>query len=112
MHLQVLVHELGQRDRRSSATRSEPIEHLPQRLLRLCRSREPADLQPLRAAALEPVAVCPQRLPVRTLRLQLEHLAVLDHLEPPRSNNRTENLAQARFAGLGWCSGVTLERSG
>jgi len=31
------------------------------------------------------VAIRPQRLPVGAFRLQLEDLALLDHLEPPRS---------------------------
>ena len=65
MHLQVLVHELGERDRRPPASRPEPVEHLPQRLLRLRPRREPADLRPLRAATLNPVPVRPQRLTVR-----------------------------------------------
>src|SRR5436190_9306253 len=90
MHLQVLVHELGERDRRAPASRPEPVEHLPQRLLRLNARREPTDLRPLRAATLNPVPIRPQRLTVGTLRLQLEHLTLLDHHKPPRSNNGTE----------------------
>jgi hypothetical protein len=83
MHLQVLVDELGERDRRSSPSRSEPVEHFAKRRLCFRTRREPADLRPLRVAAFEPVPVRPQGLTVQALRLQLEHLTVLDHLEPP-----------------------------
>src|SRR5207253_9312338 len=75
--------------------RPEPVEHLPKRLLRLSPRREAAHLRTLRATTFEPVPVCPQRLPVGTLRLQPEHLTLLDHHEPPRSNNGWRNLAQA-----------------
>src|SRR5439155_19207236 len=85
MHLQVLIHELGERDRRSSASRSEPVEHVAKCLLRVRPRREPTYLRPLRAATLNPVPIRPQRLTVVTLRLQLEHLALLDHHEPPPS---------------------------
>jgi hypothetical protein len=90
MHLQVLVHEVCERDRRSSTARPESVEHLAQGLLRLFSCREPAHLRTFRAAPLEPVAICPQRVTVRALRLQLEHLTVLDHHEPPRSNGWIE----------------------
>jgi hypothetical protein len=52
------------------------------------RVAKPTNLRPLRAATLEPVPVRPQRLPVWSLRLQLEHLPLQDHHEPPRSDKR------------------------
>jgi hypothetical protein len=72
MHLQVLVHELGERYRRSSASWPAPIEHLAQRFFRFRARRKAAHLRSLGAATFEPVSVCPQRLAVGTLRLQLE----------------------------------------
>jgi len=91
MHRQVLVDELGEGDRRPArlpgrAGRAPPPHHL------LCvpTFREPAHLWSLGATPFEPVALRPQRLPVGTFRLQLEHLTLLDHHEPPRSNDRIE----------------------
>ena len=78
MHLQVLLDELTQRHRPRS-TRAEPIERSAERRLRLHATREATHLRPLRAAPFEPIAVRPQRLAIRPLRLQLEHLALLDH---------------------------------
>jgi hypothetical protein len=49
------------------------------------RLTNPADLWPRRTAPLQPVAVRPQRLTIHSPRLQLEHLALLNHPEPPRS---------------------------
>src|SRR5881409_141369 len=94
MHLQVLVRELGERDRPPSTARAKPVEHLTQRFLGLCTCREPTHLWPFGAATFEPVPVRPQRLPVRALRLQLEHLPLLDHHKPPRSDNGSRNLAK------------------
>jgi hypothetical protein len=94
MHFQVLVDEFSERDRRPSAARAEPIEHLAQRLLGLDTCRKATDLRPLRAASLEAIPVSPQHLAVRALRLQLEDLTLLDHLEPPRLNNGSRNLVQ------------------
>jgi hypothetical protein len=43
-------------------------------------SLEPTHLRPSQASSFEPVPVRPQRLAVRALRSQLEHLPLLDHL--------------------------------
>src|SRR5436309_12548994 len=90
IHLRVLVHEPGESDRRPLASWPEPVEHLAQRPLRLRPRREPTHLRFLRAATFEPVPVCPQRLAIRTLRLQLERLPLLDHHEPPRSEKEID----------------------
>ncbi len=97
MHLQVLVDQLARRHRRGTTARPESCEHLLKSLQRLSATREPAHLQPRRAASLQPVAVRPQRLPIRAPRLQLEHLPLLDHLEPPRST--TDRGVSSREAG-------------
>ena len=70
MHPEVLVDELGKRDRRRSTTGPEPLNHLPKRLLRFGPGREPADLRPRRAAMpFGPIPIRPQRLTVHALRL-------------------------------------------
>src|SRR5439155_11658968 len=60
MHLQVLVHELGERDRRAPASRPEPVEHLPQCLLRLSARREPCACRKLDSVErVTSAAACP-----------------------------------------------------
>ena len=44
MHPEVLVDELGKRDRRRSTTGPEPLNHLPKRRLRFGPGREPVPL--------------------------------------------------------------------
>jgi hypothetical protein len=90
MQLQVLLDQLGERDRPSAAG-ADPIKGLPQRLLRFRPTREPTHLRPGRASSFESVPVRPQWLAVRALRRQLEHLPLLDHLEPPRSTTGSRN---------------------
>jgi hypothetical protein len=50
---------------------------------------KPADLRPLRTAAGQAVAVCPQRLPVGPPLLQPEYLTALCHEAPPRIDHET-----------------------
>ncbi len=80
MRVQVLLNPLAERDRRRTAAGQEPGQLLLKRPLRLSLGAEPAHLQSRRAAACDAIPVSPQRLPIRALRLQLEHLTLLDHL--------------------------------
>src|SRR5919201_1582949 len=77
--IQELIEQLTKRDRGRTSTGTEPRELPRERLLRLRAAREAAHLWPRRAAPLEPVAVRPKRFAVGALRLQLEHLALLNH---------------------------------
>src|SRR6266542_7084497 len=90
MQLQILLDELGERGR-ATAARTDPIERLPECLLCFRAGREPTHLRPTRTSSFEPISVRPQRLAVRALRRQLEHLPLLDHLEPPRSTTGSRN---------------------
>jgi hypothetical protein len=78
MQPQILLDELGERGR-STAARTDPIERLPERLLRLRAAREPTHLRPSRASSFEPISVRSQRLAVCALRRQLEYLTLLNH---------------------------------
>jgi hypothetical protein len=89
MHLQVLVDQFVERHRRRQAVRSESSELL-ERIQRVTASREPANLRPRRAASLQAIPVRPEGLPVNALRLQLEHLTLLDHLGTSSIDNRIE----------------------
>lgn len=80
MQLEILLDELGERDRGRTATGAEALQSLVKRQLRLSPCREPTDLWPRGAAALETKPIRPQRLAVRVSALQLEHLTLLDHL--------------------------------
>jgi len=66
MHLEVLIDQLSERDRRRSPARPEPLKNLLKRLQ------------------------CVGRLAIRRLRLQLEHLALLDHLGTSSVDTWTE----------------------
>ena len=96
MHLEVLIDELRERDRRRAPAGPEPPEHLLERLQRISTSSEPTDLRPRRAATLQPVPVRPRRLPATTLRFQLDHLALLDHLGTSSIDNELEELHPRR----------------
>src|SRR6266516_7975107 len=72
-------------------SRTQPLDNLLKRLLCLSAARKPTDLRPRGAATLEPIPVCPKGLAVRALRLQLAHLTLLHHHEPPRSRTRPRN---------------------
>src|SRR5437763_110852 len=58
--------------------------------LRLRPAAEPTHLQPRRTAACDAIPVGPQRLPIHALRLQLEHLTLLDHLGTSSIDNEIE----------------------
>jgi hypothetical protein len=90
MHLEVLIDEFSERDRPRAPARSEPLKHLLKRLQCLSTAREPAHLRPHRATPFKPIPIRPQRLAIRRLRLQLEHLTLLDHLGTSSIDNRTE----------------------
>ena len=77
---QVLIDPLGERQRLGTATGQEPGQLVLKRSLRFSLGAEPAHLQSRRTAARDAIPVGPQRLPIRALRLQLEHLTLLDHL--------------------------------
>jgi hypothetical protein len=81
VHLQVLVDELAEGHCRPSPAWGDPIKSFAKCLLRLFPAREATDLWPCRAASFESVPVCPQRLAVGVFRLQLEHMALLDHVD-------------------------------
>jgi hypothetical protein len=89
VQLQVLLDKLGERGR-ATAARTDPIERLPESLLCFRASREPAHLRPTRTSSFEPIPVRPQRLPIRALRLELEHLTLLDHLGTSSIDNEIE----------------------
>ena len=80
MRLQVFGDPLTQRQRRRAATWHEPGKLVLQRPLRLSSAAEPAHLQPRRPATGNAIPKRPQRLPGRRVRLQLEHLTLLNHL--------------------------------
>jgi hypothetical protein len=52
MRLQVLVDELGKRQRRRPSARTQPVKRLPKRPLRLCPRRETANSAATGFAAL------------------------------------------------------------
>src|SRR5262245_13909959 len=91
MRRQVLLDPLPERDRRRTAAGHEPGQLVLKRPLRLRPTAEPAHLQSCRPATGDPIPVCPQRLPIRGARLQLEHLTLLIHFESPRSTTRPRN---------------------
>ena len=107
MQLQVLLDEFGERDR-AAAAGTDPIERLPERLLRLRPAREPTHLRPRRTSSLEPISVRPQPLTVRALRRQLEHLPLLDQLKPSSIDNwieesdRVDHLSHAEGVRVGY----------
>jgi hypothetical protein len=76
---QVLLDPLGERQRLGTATGHEPSQLVLKRPLRLGLSAEPAHLPSRRTTTCDPIPVRPQRLTVHARRLQLEHLALLDH---------------------------------
>ena len=67
----------------------------PDRLQRLSTSREPATCGLTEPRPSEPIAVSLQQLTVPAPRLQLEHLALLAHHEPPRPIHRIEESHRA-----------------
>ena len=79
MHAQVLVDQIGERHRRRAPARSESRERLPQCYLRFCAACEAANLRARRTAAVQPVAVGPERTAIRAAGRQLEHLTLLNH---------------------------------
>jgi hypothetical protein len=55
-------------------------------------ARESAYLRPRRSAPFESIPIRPQRLAIRRLRLQLEHLTLLDHLGTASTDIGPRNL--------------------
>jgi hypothetical protein len=90
MRIQVLLDPLSERQRHRTAAGQEPAQLVLKRPLRLSLAAEPAHLQPRRAAACDAIPVGPQRLPIRTPRLQLENLTLLDHLGTSSIDNEIE----------------------
>src|SRR6266536_5725105 len=90
MHLEVLVHQFSERDCRRSPARAEALEHFLKRLQCVSTARETAHLRPRRSTPFKPIPVRPQRLAVRRLGLQLEHLTLLNHRGTSSIDNRTE----------------------
>lgn len=89
MRQQILLDELDQRQGRRPSARTEPVERLAKRPLRLRSAREPTDLPSAGTAALQAVPIGPQWLAVRAVRLQLEHLSLAApslHLPARRTN--------------------------
>ena len=106
MHLEVLIDEFSERDRPRAPARSEPLKHLLKRLQCLSSARESAYLRPGRSAPVESIPIRPQRLAIRRLRLQLEHLALLDHRGASSIDNEPRNLTQTRRDHLSAREGV------
>src|SRR5829696_1327787 len=79
MRAQVLLDPLVERQRRRTAAGQEPGKPALKCPPRLSPGAEPAYLQSRRTAPGDPIAVRPQRLTVPASRLQLEHLALLNH---------------------------------
>jgi hypothetical protein len=98
--VQVLLDPLAEHQRVRAAAGQEPGKLVLKRPLRVSLGREPSHLSSLRAATCDPVPVRPQRLAVRALRLQLEHLALLNHhvnlLDRLRDPEITASAAHAR----------------
>jgi hypothetical protein len=85
MHPQVLLHQLGERH---LTTGSQPLELSPKRSFGCGASRQSAYLRPLRAAAVDAVAVRPYRFPVTATRPEIQDLTMLCHLgHLPRIDN-------------------------
>src|SRR5262249_25921324 len=72
--LQVLRDQLG---KRYLPTWTQPLELSPKRPFRVYACRESAHLRPSRAAAVDAVAIRPQRLSVRATRPELQNLTML-----------------------------------
>jgi hypothetical protein len=72
VHLEALINELGGAWSLPfpHLGRADPIQHLPKRSLCIGSRDETDALSPLRAPAVEPVAIRLQRLPVGASRLQ------------------------------------------
>jgi hypothetical protein len=79
MHFEILSDQLGERQRRGAATGRESVELSPERALRIDPSRESAGLRPSGAAAVDAVAICPQRVAVGVAVPQFEDLSLLRH---------------------------------
>ena len=90
MCIQVLLDPLAERQRRRTAAGHKPRQLVLKRPQRLSPSAEPAHLQSRRTAACDAIPVGPQRLPIRALRLQLEHLTLLDHFGTSSIDNEIE----------------------
>jgi hypothetical protein len=80
MHIQVLLDQIGERHRRGAPAWSKSRERLPERILRFCAACEAANLRTRRTAAVQPVAVGPERAAIPPARFQLEHLTLLNHV--------------------------------
>jgi hypothetical protein len=93
--VQVLLDPLAQHQRRRTAAGHEPGQLVLKRPLRLSLGAEPARLSSRRTATGDPVPIRPQRLAVRALRLQLEHLTLLDHLVTSSIDNEIEESTRA-----------------
>ena len=96
MRLQVLLDPLAQRHRRRSAAGHESGQLVLKRPLRLSLAAEPAHLHSRRTAARDAIPIGPQRLPIRALRLQLEHLTLLSHLGTSSIDNEIEESHRRR----------------
>jgi hypothetical protein len=90
MRLQVLLDPLAERQRHRTAAGQEPGQLVLKRPLRLSPAAEPAHLHSRRTAARNAIPEGPQRLPIRTLRLQLEHLTLLNHVRTSSIDNEIE----------------------
>src|SRR5215213_2163141 len=90
MRIQVLLYPLAERQRRRTGAGQEPGEFVLKCPLRLSPAAEAANLPSGRTAAGDAIAVGPQWLPIRARRLQLEHLALLDHLGTSSIDNEIE----------------------